>query len=123
MPVENPTFLKACLSNIGVRKSTQTPSPEAVGKQPRPELRELIGVTLRVEESSCKDLQGIEGVVVNETLNTFVLKTAAGGRKIVPKRNCIFRLQSGELLDGSLVAVRPEERTKRLWKESGRRKK
>jgi len=100
-----------------VRKSTKTPSPIGVGRQPRPELRELIGVRLRVEKSSCKDLQGVEGVVLDESLNTFVLDTARG-RKTVPKRNCVFRLESGELLEGVLVAVKPEERTKRLWKKS-----
>ena len=100
-----------------MRYSTGAPSPIGVEKQPRPELRELTGVTLRVEKSSCKDLQGVEGVVLEETMNTFVLETPRG-RKTVPKKNCVFRLETGELLEGALVAVRPEERTKRLWKKS-----
>lgn len=98
-----------------MQKSTKTLYPFGVKKQPRPELRELIGVTLRVEKSSCKDLQGIEGVVLDESLNTLVLLTNKG-KKRVPKKNCVFRLNNEELLDGSLVAIRPEERTKRLWK-------
>ncbi len=104
-----------------MRKGTETPSPIGVGRQPRPELREFIGARLRVEKSSCKDLQGVEGVVLDESLNAFVLDTAKG-RKIVPKRNCVFRLEGGELLDGALVAVKPEERTKRLWKKSVKKK-
>ncbi len=104
-----------------MRRGTKTPSPIGVEKRPRPELRELIGVTLRVEKSSCKDLQGVEGAVIEESTNTFVLETPRG-RKIVPKKNCVFRLETGELLEGALVAVRPEERTKRLWKKSVKKK-
>jgi len=84
-------------------------------------LGEFIGKTVRVEQSSCKGEQGIEGRVLDETANTLVLETSRG-RKTVPKKGSVFLfVEEGERIPGSIVLCRPEERTKRLAKTYGMR--
>ena len=77
-------------------------------------LGELIGARVAVCRSSCRDLVGLEGRIEDETLNTFVLHTGKGLKR-VPKRSCTFAFpDAGVEVDGSILAVRSEERTKRL---------
>ncbi len=77
-------------------------------------LGELIGRRVRVEKSSCKGARGIEGTVLDETLNTFVLATPRG-RKRIPKKGAVFLfVEEGEMVSGSLLLHRPEDRTKKL---------
>ncbi|MBI5229160.1 ribonuclease P protein subunit, partial [Candidatus Micrarchaeota archaeon] len=79
-------------------------------------LGELIGKKVLVEKSSCKDMQGIDGLILDETQNTFLLE-AKSGRKIVPKTGCTFFFpESGIRVEGKLLICRPEERTKKLGK-------
>jgi len=59
---------------------------------------------------------------VDETKNTILLER--GGKEVtLPKRACTFRFflpNGGEaLVKGSLIALAPEERLKRLAKEVG----
>lgn len=100
------------------------PFPKTVRKQPAFVLGELIGERVRVEESSCRELRGIEGLIVDETLGTFVVETACG-RKRIPKRGSEFFFPSHEVLvDGGLLYCRPEDRTKKLFpKIFGKRRK
>jgi len=79
---------------------------------------ELIVKRVRVERSSCKGAQGIEGIVLDETLNTFVLGTPRG-RKRIPKKGAVF-LFEGERVSGSLLLHRPEDRTKKLARLFGK---
>lgn len=94
----------------------RTPSPRAVRKQPvHGELPvELIGEEVEVVKSGCRDLQGIEGVVLDETRNTLVLSTAKG-RKIIPKKSCVFRVGEN-LVEGKRLCHRPEDRLKKTRK-------
>ena len=75
-------------------------------------LSELIGEKVRIAKSSSKELQGLEGRIVDETRNTFLIETRKG-RKRIPKAGnwFAFRLAS---VDGSLLVCRPEDRTKSL---------
>lgn len=83
-------------------------------------VHELIGLRAEVIRSAARHMQGISGVVVDETSNTFVLEVR-GVEKRVPKNPCVFRfsLPGGEIVDvaGSLVAYSPVERPKKLWRK------
>lgn len=75
---------------------------------------ELIGLRARVEKSSGKDFQGLEGKIVDETRNTLVFQTPKG-RKSIPKKDCVFFFpDSGVNADGVLLVARPEDRTKKI---------
>lgn len=79
---------------------------------------ELIGLRVRVVSGACLDYAGINGRVVDETKNTLVLETAKG-EVLVPKKGSTFRFFLGADavdVDGSLIAMRPEERPKKLMK-------
>ncbi len=96
---------------------------------PRALLGEIIGLHVRVVNATHPGYIGIEGTVVDETKNILVVETPAGIKKL-PKPDIVveFRLPSGELIcvDGAEITVRPEERTKKLWRKvharSGHRK-
>ncbi|MEM4389837.1 MAG: ribonuclease P protein component 1 [Candidatus Micrarchaeia archaeon] len=85
-------------------------------------VHELIGLRAEVVESTSKPLIGLAGVVVDETKNTLTLEHA-GRTRCIPKRACTFRFhlpQGGEaLVRGSLIALDPVERLKKLAKEVG----
>ena len=75
---------------------------------------ELIGEKARVIKASGKDFQGIEGIIVDESRNTFVLDTAKG-RKRLSKAQCVFFFPSaGVTADGRILVSRPEDRTRKL---------
>lgn len=107
-------------------ESPTGPRPAACRKQasrtriPLFALGELIGKRVRVQESSCKGMQGIGGTVLDETANTFVLETPRG-RKTVPKRGSAFLFPGEGIVDGSALLCRPEDRTKKLAKLAARR--
>lgn len=82
---------------------------------------ELIGLEVEVKEAKNKNLVGIKGLVVNETKNTLWIETEKGVKKILKKHaKFLFTLPSGKkvIVDGKLIAKRPEERIKmkvRRW--------
>jgi ribonuclease P protein subunit POP4 len=83
---------------------------------------EFIGTQAKVAQSTHKDYEGIGGLVVGETRNTFSLKSE-GKTKSVIKESAIFnfRFDDGTVVevDGKLLVGRPEDRLKknmkRLW--------
>lgn len=80
---------------------------------------ELIGLEAEVARSTDRKMEGMRGAVVDETRNTLVLDVR-GREKILPKAACVFRLTlpNGEKVDvdGRLIAIAPEDRTKKLMK-------
>lgn len=79
-------------------------------------LHELIGLNVKIANSSSRELIGLEGKVVDETKNLLVIETEKGEKRI-PKTasTFLFTLESGEKaeLKGKEIAFRPEERTKK----------
>ena len=76
---------------------------------------EWIGLEVEVVESPNPSEVGIKGIVVDETLNTFKIKTEKGLKTVI-KRGRTFRVKfAGKVLDvsGDLINFRPEERIKR----------
>ena len=106
------------------------PSPSTGSKQLRHEsvflLGELVGEKIRVVSSGCRSLQGIEGTIVDETLGTFVIATAARGRKRISKKGSVFEFGAGarvQRVPGELLYCRPEERTKKLFQTLQKKRK
>ncbi len=80
-------------------------------------LGEFIGQTVRVNKSVRKDMQSLEGQILDETQNTFLVETKKG-RKVIPKAGSAFYFpESGVEVPGGLIRVRPEDRTKVLGKK------
>lgn len=91
------------------------------GKEREFLLSEFIGESVRVRKSADRSRQGTRGRVIDETKNTFVLRAGDGRKIVVPKRGSEFEfVDSGVVVDGNLVAVRPEDRTKLLAKKLGK---
>ena len=75
---------------------------------------ELIGSEVEVLSAPC--YAGINGIVLNETKNTFIVGQA-GSEKTVPKKNNEFALTyEGKrfVIKGSEVLHRPEDRIKKV---------
>ncbi|MFH1779978.1 MAG: ribonuclease P protein subunit [Candidatus Micrarchaeota archaeon] len=82
-------------------------------------LGEFIGEKLCIEHSSSKGLQGLKGIVLDETTNAFLIETSKG-RKLVPKKGSVFLFpKHGVKVKGTLLIMRPEDRTKKLLKKMG----
>ena len=83
-------------------------------------LGEIIGLRVRVTNATHPPYMGIKGVIVDETKNLLVVETPEGIKKL-PKSNIVaeIELPGGELIcvDGAEITVRPEERTKKLWRK------
>ncbi len=84
-------------------------------------LSEFIGEEVLVRKSADRGRQGTRGRIIDETRNTFVVRTREGKDVVVPKKGNVFEfVDSGVAVDGSVVAVRPEDRTKLLAKRLGK---
>jgi ribonuclease P protein subunit POP4 len=76
--------------------------------------RELIGLRVRVVRSTDPGVVGLEGRVVDETKNMFVLEVH-GTETRVPKGGNRFRFEAGDgaELEGDEIRFRPEDRIKK----------
>ena len=65
-------------------------------------------------------MEGLNGVVVDESRQTLTIKTSKGEKKI-PKDICVFvfKLPDGKKVkvDGELLVSRPEDRVKKKFKK------
>jgi ribonuclease P protein subunit POP4 len=76
---------------------------------------ELIGLPVKVAESSDASKVGIAGKVVDETFNTLTIRTNKG-EKVLPKDECVFSfIYKGKdvFVDGKMLLSRPEDRIKK----------
>ncbi len=77
---------------------------------------EFIGLTASTQQSRNKSLAGLEGKVIDETKNSFVLLTKDRERKTVLKKGStfIFHLPDGSKvrIRGEILAMKPEDRIK-----------
>lgn len=75
---------------------------------------ELIGLKVKVSDSSNRYLKGISGVVIDETRNTLIVEGDDGRVRRIPKATCRFRfkLPTGLTVEveGRILVGRPEER-------------
>jgi len=82
---------------------------------------ELIGLEVKVKESTNKSHIGLTGKVVGETYSTLKIETKRG-EKVIPKDIAIFifELPNGTKVqvDGKILVGRPEDRIKKklpIW--------
>jgi len=69
---------------------------------------EMIGLKIRVIESSDEKRKGVNGKIIDETKNTFVLE-----KGIVPKKECVFEFDlNGEkvIINGKEILKKAENR-------------
>ncbi len=71
---------------------------------------ELIGLEINVIESSDPKKVGVNGIIIDETKNTIILKNG----KILPKKECVFEFDINEkiIIDGKNLMKKPEDRLK-----------
>lgn len=70
----------------------------------------FIGKHLKIINSSSEMLKGIEGIVIDETKNTFEIETSKG-RKKIDKNQATFEIE-GYLISGKHILKQPEQRLK-----------
>ena len=76
---------------------------------------EFIGLCVVVVDAGKKNLIGIQGEIVDETKNTFIIETKKGEKKVL-KRGTDFKicLQKTEIIiNGDNLVGRPEDRIKK----------
>jgi len=76
---------------------------------------EWIGLWAVVVDARNKDLIGIEGEIVDETKNSFTIKTLKG-EKTVLKKDTSFKMKlEGQeiIINGNMMVGRPEDRIKK----------
>ena len=81
-------------------------------------IHEFIGLTCEVISSLSIFLNNIKGIVIDETLNTLILDTKNGVKKI-PKKNTKFKFTIPEtkeelIVNGNDIINLPENRPKRI---------
>ena len=81
-----------------------------------PEERTLIGLGVRVIESTHHNDAGLAGMIVDETRDTIVIGEAA--RRRIRKKGILLEVDvwgKKIMLNGDDLAGLPEERIKRIW--------
>ena len=78
---------------------------------------ELIGLDARVVRSSDPSLEGLDGRIVDETMNTVEMRSGEKVLKLDKKSVTLaIRFPEGEYeIPGREILQRPEERLKKLW--------
>lgn len=72
--------------------------------------QEFIGKNIEITDSKNKEQQNIKGKIIDETKNTFTIKTE--NKKItILKKDKKFKINN-EKIDGNKITKRPEERIK-----------
>lgn len=75
---------------------------------------ELIGRTMKIISSTESSLDGIGGIVINETKNTFHL-LHNGRKKIIPKSNCVFTFSNNSYsISGNELIGQPQNRLSKV---------
>ena len=76
---------------------------------------EWIGLKVKIAKSTDPTLQGLEGIVRDETMNTFIIE-ANGKLRQVQKQETTFRAElstENVEVEGSHLRFRPEDRVKK----------
>ena len=72
---------------------------------------EFIGSEAQIIESSNKKLIGLTGSILDESKHTFTIKTTRGA-KMIPKEHNVWKIGNEQVINGSLISKRPEDRIK-----------
>lgn len=76
---------------------------------------ELIGLEMKVVDAGNKDLIGIQGIIVNETKNTFVIEHENKTRIVFKEQVTLEIKMDGNIvrIDGKMLLGRSEDRVKK----------
>ncbi|MFH1649380.1 MAG: ribonuclease P protein subunit [Candidatus Woesearchaeota archaeon] len=74
--------------------------------------RPFIGLQIEVIDSPTQKLAGSKGIVIDETKETFIVRTEEGEIHF-PKKGGVFRIGTSTVM-GDDIRHRPEERIKRI---------
>ncbi len=80
---------------------------------------EWIGLKVKIAKSTDPTLQGLEGIVRDETMNTFTIETN-GKLRQVQKQKTTFRAElstENVEVEGSHLGFRPEDRVKKALRK------
>lgn len=73
----------------------------------------LIGTPIEVTKAKNKAIEGINGIIISETKNSFVLDTQKGVKRILKSHILVLTLtEKGVCVHGMLLAKRPKDRIK-----------
>ncbi|MFM7861350.1 MAG: ribonuclease P protein component 1 [Candidatus Nitrosotenuis sp.] len=72
---------------------------------------EFIGLQTEVVDSNDKSLIGLTGKITFETQKTFTINTDHG-QKTIPKQHTSWKFANDQVINGNLIAKRPEDRIK-----------
>jgi len=72
---------------------------------------EFIGTHTEIVDSSNKSIVGLSGKIVYETQQTFTFNIK-NGFKTIPKQHTSWKFQNDSIINGDLIAKRPEDRIK-----------
>jgi len=77
---------------------------------------ELIGLKVKILECTDPEWNGCNGLIIDETKNTFHIQTEHGIKKIAKKTATFEFTQEGEriIIKGEKIAFRPEDRIKKV---------
>jgi len=78
---------------------------------------ELIGLKTKITKSTRRELIGITGTIVDETMHTFTIEKTNGKEIKVPKKSCVFQFGNKKDIDGKKLCFRPEDRIKKYWRK------
>ena len=76
---------------------------------------EFIGKHVCVKECSDPTFNKVSGIIIDETKNTFLIKTK-NKKKMIAKNSALFEIEfkgTKVLIKGSRLIFRPEDRTKK----------
>lgn len=77
---------------------------------------EFIGMSMKITSSANSTLVGLEGEIIDETKNTFVIKTDNKNKTILKDQITFIIERNGELMQikGTKLCFRPEDRVKKI---------
>lgn len=81
---------------------------------------ELIGLRVRIAESTNPKNIGLAGKVIDETRNTLVIERPDGREISIAKNHNVFSFEVGSVwvkVDGRIIVGRPEDRIKKKFKK------
>ena len=77
----------------------------------------LFGVFIEIIDAANSDYIGLSGIIVNETRQTFILRTKKNETKIIEKKSCLFKVSIPEnvpiVIQGQYFIGRVDERIKK----------
>ncbi len=73
---------------------------------------EFIGLPIKIIQCTDKSLEKVEGKIIDETKNMFVIETEKGIKKVA---KCIAKFEiDGNIIDGEKIAYAPHERIRKI---------